>query len=124
MTTSNVCEPDALSLFTRNYPTDVRLVRLVRYPQGIRGFFLRSSLLKDRLRVLDAGCGTGVVTLALHDALVRRRFKLGTFHAFDLTPAMLERFRDALHGRGLLSRPERRTFWTWTACRAPGRITI
>ena len=101
VTTSNVCEPDALSLFTRNYPTYVRFIRLVRYPQGLRGFFLRSSLLEDRLRVLDAGCGTGVVTLALHDALVRRRFRLGTFHAFDLTPAMLERFRDALDGRGM-----------------------
>jgi SAM-dependent methyltransferase len=93
--------PDAVSLFTRKDAVYARFIRLVRYPQGLRGFFLRSSLLEDRLRVLDAGCGTGVVTLALHDALVRRRFTLGTFHAFDLTPAMLKRFRDALDGRGI-----------------------
>jgi 2-polyprenyl-3-methyl-5-hydroxy-6-metoxy-1,4-benzoquinol methylase len=73
----------------------------VRYPQGLRASFLQSSLLKNRLRVLDAGCGTGVVTMALHEAVVRRRLAVGTFHAFDLTPAMLERFHDALEGRAV-----------------------
>jgi 2-polyprenyl-3-methyl-5-hydroxy-6-metoxy-1,4-benzoquinol methylase len=93
--------PDALSLFTRKHTAYVRFIRLVRYPQGIRQFFLRSSLLRDRLRVLDAGCGTGVVTLALYEALVRRRLAVGTLHAFDLTPAMLKRFRDTLDERGV-----------------------
>ena len=93
--------PDAVNLFTSSHGTYARFIRLVRYPQGLRAFFLRSSLLADRLRVLDAGCGTGVVTLALHDALVRRRFVSATFHAFDLTPAMLERFADARHRRGI-----------------------
>lgn len=49
--------------------------------------------------MLDAGCGTGVVTLALYEALVRRGLAAGTFHAFDLTPAMLERFNDTLKKR-------------------------
>jgi SAM-dependent methyltransferase len=92
--------PDAVNLFTTNGATYVRFIRLVRYPQGIRIFFLRIPL-HDRLRVLDAGCGTDVVTLALYEALVRRRLAVGTFHAFDLTPAMLQRFRDALDGHGL-----------------------
>jgi 2-polyprenyl-3-methyl-5-hydroxy-6-metoxy-1,4-benzoquinol methylase len=92
---------DAVSFFTRKHATYVRFIRLVRYPQGILTFFLKSSLLHDRLRVLDAGCGTGVITLALHEALARRGFALGTFHAFDVTPAMLERFRDALDRRGV-----------------------
>ena len=90
---------DVVSLFTRRHATYDRFIRLVRYPQGLRTFFVRSSLLADRLRVLDAGCGTGVVTLALHEACVRRGFVSGTFHAFDLTPAMLERFADARHRR-------------------------
>ena len=93
--------PDALSLFTRRHRTYARFIRLVRYPQGLRAFFGRSSLLADHLRVLDAGCGTGVATLALHEALVRRRFTSGTFHAFDVTPAMLERFGKALDRRGV-----------------------
>jgi cyclopropane fatty-acyl-phospholipid synthase-like methyltransferase len=42
-----------------------------------------------------------VVTLALQVALVRRRFVSGTFHAFGLTPAMLERFAGARHRRGV-----------------------
>lgn len=87
---------DAVSLFTKRHATYDRFIRFVLYPQGLRAFFLRSALLEDHLRVLDAGCGTGVVTLALHDALVRRRLGLGTFHAFDLTPAMLERFAHAV----------------------------
>jgi SAM-dependent methyltransferase len=46
--------------------------------------------------VLDAGCGTGIVTLALREALLRRGLVPGPFHAFDITPAMLERFRNTL----------------------------
>ena len=68
----------------------------MRYPEGIRAYFLRSSLLRSGLRVLDAGCGTGIVTLALRDALLHRGLTLGPMHAFDLTPAMLEHFRAAL----------------------------
>jgi 2-polyprenyl-3-methyl-5-hydroxy-6-metoxy-1,4-benzoquinol methylase len=83
---------EARRLFTEKHATYARFIGLVRYPQGLRAFFLRSPLLQSKLRVLDAGCGTGVVTLAIHDALVRRGLTLGTLHAFDLTPTMLERF--------------------------------
>ena len=51
--------------------------------------------------MLDAGCGTGVVTLALREALLERSLGPASFHAFDLTPAMLERFRGALQRRGI-----------------------
>jgi ubiquinone/menaquinone biosynthesis C-methylase UbiE len=73
----------------------------VRYPKGIRAWFLASPLLRSDLRVLDAGCGTGIVTLALREALVRRGLTPGAMHAFDLTPAMLERFRRTLRERAL-----------------------
>jgi 2-polyprenyl-3-methyl-5-hydroxy-6-metoxy-1,4-benzoquinol methylase len=72
-----------------------------KWINGFQAFFLRSSLLDDHLHVLDAGCGAGVVALALHEALVRRRFVLGTSQAFDLTPTMLERFDDALDRHGV-----------------------
>ena len=91
---------DPERLFTEKHTSYARFIRLVRYPQGVRSFFLHSSLLRPRLRVLDAGCGTGVITLALHDALVRRRLPLGTLHAFDLTPAMLKCFHETLGRRG------------------------
>jgi SAM-dependent methyltransferase len=90
-----------VALFSTKHGSYARFIRLVRYPQGIRAFFLRSAWLRSGLRVLDAGCGTGVVTLAFRDALMRRGFVPGPLHAFDLTPAMLERFRGELRRRGI-----------------------
>ena len=92
---------DPAQLFSDRSGSYSRFIRFVRYPQGIRAWFLRSPLLRSELRVLDAGCGTGVVTLALRDALLRRGFAPGPMHAFDLTPAMLERFREELARRGV-----------------------
>jgi ubiquinone/menaquinone biosynthesis C-methylase UbiE len=94
-------KPDPVQLFSERSESYVRFVRFVRYPQGIRKFFLTSPLLRSDLRVLDAGCGTGIVTLALREALLRRDFTPGTMHAFDLTPAMLERLRHTLRERAL-----------------------
>jgi ubiquinone/menaquinone biosynthesis C-methylase UbiE len=88
-------------LFGRRSRSYVRFIRLVRYPQGIRAYFLASPLLRSDLRVLDAGCGTGVVTLALREALLRRGLRPGTLHAFDLTPAMLDHFRRTLRERAI-----------------------
>ena len=74
-------------------------VRFVGYPQGLRAYFLASPLLRSGLRVLDAGCGTGIVTLAIREALLRRDLHPGSLQGFDLTPAMLERFRQTLRTR-------------------------
>ena len=57
---------DARALFTDRHATYARFIRAMRYPQGLRAFFRAWPALRDGLRVLDAGCGTGVVTLALH----------------------------------------------------------
>ena len=88
-------------LFTARHTTYERFIRVVRYQQGIRAFFLESPILRSGLRVLDAGCGTGVITEALREALIRRQMDVGRIHAFDLTPAMLRRFRVALDSRGI-----------------------
>ena len=90
-----------VDLFSDRSRSYVRFIRFVGYPQGIRAFFLPSPLLRSDLRVLDAGCGTGIVTLALREALLRRGLSPGTLHAFDLTPAMLESFRHTLRRRAL-----------------------
>ena len=90
---------DLVPLFTGRGGSYVRFIRAVRYPQGLQAFFLRSPLLRSGLHLLDAGCGTGVLTLAFREALLRRGFTPGAIHAFDLTPAMLERFRTTLRKR-------------------------
>lgn len=51
------------------------------------------------MKVLDAGCGFGTATFALLDALRAQNIAPGPIDAFDLTPAMLARFRDALATR-------------------------
>lgn len=90
-----------IELFTARSRAYVKFVRFVRYPVAIRSFLLESPLLRSALRVLDAGCGTGIVSLALREALVRRGLAPGPMHAFDLTPAMLELFRGTLRKRGI-----------------------
>lgn len=92
---------NARRLFSEKYETYARFIAFVRYPQGLRAFFRRSSLVRAGVRVLDAGCGTGAAILAVHDALVQRAVTSARLHAFDLTPAMLERFRKTLETLGI-----------------------
>lgn len=92
---------DVIRLYTEANRGYLRFARAVLYPQGIRAYFLRSPLLRRGLRVLDAGCGTGIVTLALRDALVTRGFPAEALDAFDLTPAMIDGFRQSLASRAI-----------------------
>jgi SAM-dependent methyltransferase len=93
---------DARRLFTERRAAYTRFIGAVRYPQGLRAYFLASALLdRPNLRVLEAGCGTGALTLAVHDAAARRGVPLAALDAFDLTPAMLDRLRAALQRRGI-----------------------
>ena len=92
---------DARVLFTERHASYVRFIRAVRYPQGLRAYFLRSPLLRPGVRVLEAGCGSGALTLAVHDAAARRRVAVGALDAFDLTAVMLARLRHALERRGI-----------------------
>jgi ubiquinone/menaquinone biosynthesis C-methylase UbiE len=87
---------DPARLYSDKNDSYIRFVRSVGYPKGIRAYFLQSPLLRSGLRVLDAGCGTGIAMLALRDALSRRHLAPGPSYAFDLTPAMLDRFRGTL----------------------------
>jgi ubiquinone/menaquinone biosynthesis C-methylase UbiE len=88
-------------LFTERGRTYVRFVRSVGYPQGLRSFFMASTLLRSGLRILDAGCGSGIITLALREALLTRGCSLGHIHCFDLTAAMLDQFRGSLQAKAI-----------------------
>lgn len=99
--TRSSATPDARRFFTDRHATYARFIRAMRYPHGLRAFFLGSPLVRPGLRILDAGCGTGALTLAVRDAFVRRGCEPRALHGFDLTPAMLAAFRDTLRQRGI-----------------------
>jgi SAM-dependent methyltransferase len=92
---------DALRIYSERTDSYLRFIRSVGYPQGIRSYFAHASILRADLRILDAGCGSGVVSLALREALLARGLGVGSIDGFDLTPAMLERFREVLAAHGI-----------------------
>src|ERR1051325_10008754 len=92
---------DPQKFFAKRHSTYARFIRAARYPQGLRDFFLASSLPGPALRILDAGCGTGALTLAVREAFLKGGFKPASLHAFDLTPAMLDDFRGTLRRKGI-----------------------
>ena len=92
---------DPVRLYSSRADIYIRFVNFFRYPQGIRSYFLCASYLRSGLRVLDAGCGSGIATLALRDSLLKRGMAHRSLHAFDLTPAMLDRFRTTLQKRAI-----------------------
>src|SRR5690349_7381293 len=76
-------------------------VAFFRSPQAIQALLQSSDLLRPGLRVLDAGCGFGMVTFALLNVLRKNNFDCRGIDAFDLTPAMLARFQETLKDRDI-----------------------
>ncbi len=91
----------ANQLYSKRADAYMRFIRTVGYPRGLRSVFMKSPALGPGLRILDAGCGTGVTTLALRSALEARGMPARAIDAFDLTPAMLSRFRAILDASGI-----------------------
>lgn len=73
---------------------DFLFVQLIGYGLALRSLFNKLNLLSPDAKVLDAGCGTGLLT-KIHYRLARKRALVGVrFFAFDLTPRMLELFEN------------------------------
>jgi ubiquinone/menaquinone biosynthesis C-methylase UbiE len=87
---------DIKKLYTDKLDPYLSFSSFFRYPQGLEAFFESSKCLRPGLRILDAGCGTGFASFALLKALQHRGLDYQAFHGFDLTPAMLARFRTCL----------------------------
>lgn len=87
------------TLYERRLDGYAALIGFFRTRRGLQLLLERSDLLRPRMKVLDAGCGFGMATFALFDALVERGIEPGPVDAFDLTPAMLARFRSELDRR-------------------------
>jgi ubiquinone/menaquinone biosynthesis C-methylase UbiE len=70
-------------------------INLFLYPQGMRHFILGHVTLKDGQKILDAGCGTGIISRAMAEKGARENLSHLEQYAFDISPAMLEVFRSA-----------------------------
>ena len=88
-------------LYTERLTTYRRFISFFRSRDALRTLLERAGLLRPSLRMLDAGAGFGTATFALLDALHRLRIEPETIDGFDLTPAMLTRFRAELDSRGI-----------------------
>lgn len=88
-------------LYTEKLNAYRTFISFFRSRDAIRALLQSSGLLRPKLRVLDAGAGFGTATFALLDALRRRSIEPQAIDAFDLTPAMLARFRAELDSRGI-----------------------
>ena len=92
-------QPSARELYTDRVGAYHRFVAAFRYPQGLGAALRDFEPLRSDMRVMDAGCGGGIVTLALRAALAARGLRPGVTHGFDLTPTMLDRFRATIEQR-------------------------
>jgi cyclopropane fatty-acyl-phospholipid synthase-like methyltransferase len=93
---------DVKRLYTERVNAYLRFNAAFLYPQALQAFFESSDLLRPNLRILDAGCGTGIATIALLHALQKRSLPVHAVHGFDLTPAMLARFQQMLASEKIL----------------------
>lgn len=88
-------------LYTKGIDRYKSFIGFFRSPQAIQALLKGSGLIRPGLRVLDAGCGFGMVTLALLNVLRQNNFDYRGIDAFDLTPAMLARFQQTLKDRAI-----------------------
>lgn len=69
-------------------------IDFLKYDKGLESFFDKNQdYIKTHFKILDAGCGTGIVTRVLYDIANKQKLKGITFHGFDLTQAMLDLFK-------------------------------
>lgn len=83
-------------LYTRRMDEYAAFASFFQARQGLQRLLETSAPLQARMTVLDAGCGFGMATFALLDALRRKKLDYERIDAFDLTPAMLSHFQDEL----------------------------
>jgi ubiquinone/menaquinone biosynthesis C-methylase UbiE len=81
-------------LFARRADFYQRLfINFLGWGKELETFFSKSDYIHPNVKVLDAGCGTGVVTKTLFQLAKRKVSGRVKFHAFDITENMLEVFQ-------------------------------
>ncbi len=68
-------------------------VTMFLYPMGIRDVVFRKIAIRNGDRILDAGCGYGVLSRAVRDKVSKEGLTGTEQHAFDISRDMLQAFR-------------------------------
>ena len=74
-------------------------IDMLGWEKQLDGFFRKWNYLKPNMKILDAGCGTGVVTKVLYSLSRGQNLSGIHWYAFDLTTAMLDIFREWTAGQ-------------------------
>ncbi len=69
-------------------------IKFLKYKNGLRNFFETNQYLKENDKVLDAGCGSGVLIKVLYQNAESQKLSGIRFNGFDITPAMLDLFKE------------------------------
>ena len=75
-------------------------VDFLGWGRELETFFRKADYLRPGLKILDAGCGTGVITQVLYQLAQDQGYAGIEFRAFDLTQKMLEIFQQWITTRG------------------------
>ncbi len=67
------------------------MIRAIGHRRRLRRFVEASGALRPGIAVLDAGCGSGATTMAVHDAAARLGIEGVRYRGFDLSGRMLAR---------------------------------
>jgi len=88
------------------YTTKVNLYHhvffdILKYDRAVHSFFQNSNYVRSQFKILDAGCGSGLITKIVFKIAKEKKLAGVMFHAFDLTKAMLHIFRKWIKNNNL-----------------------
>jgi ubiquinone/menaquinone biosynthesis C-methylase UbiE len=92
---------DVQKLYTKNASLYERFfINFLGWGSKLEAFFHNTDYIKPNFRILDAGCGTGIITRTLYQLTIERGLEGVRFFGFDLTENMLEVFRQWIAAKG------------------------
>jgi 2-polyprenyl-3-methyl-5-hydroxy-6-metoxy-1,4-benzoquinol methylase len=75
-------------------------IHFLGWGRELETFFQRSNYIRPDMKMLDAGCGTGIITRVIYQLAREKSYEGINFHAFDLTRNMLGIFQQWITENG------------------------